>query len=68
MWMRSYVKPLPAQELGGAHLIKENERSDHPATGCRQSTSHFKPAQVPRPWNNNSFNGVNRVTNRNFRI
>src|SRR6185312_5782605 len=47
--MGSYIDAPSGWEIGGAHVIEEDERADEPAHRRRQHTAHFEAAEVPWP-------------------
>src|SRR6516165_5344506 len=46
MRMRADVDTLTRAEFAGPHVIKEDERSHHPALGTRQSPAHLESTKV----------------------
>src|SRR5215207_7748576 len=58
VWVRTHVDSLVSQELGWAHLIKKDERTNHLAFERRQSASDLHLTEIYRPRHNQHFDGV----------
>ena len=48
MRMRAHVEPVSGEELARAHLVEEDERSDHLPLARGQRTAHLEAADVVR--------------------
>ena len=68
MRVRAHVDALAGQEFDRAELIEEDEWPDHLTPGRRQRAAHFEPAQIAGAGNDNGFDGVDSIANRDMRI
>ena len=58
VWMGTHIDSLVCQELGRAHLIEKDERSNHLPFEGRQSASDLHLAKVHCARNNQRLDGV----------
>ena len=56
--MRAHVDTGADQELGRAHLIEEDERSDHLLARCGQRAAHLEAAEVAGTRHDHLLDGV----------
>jgi hypothetical protein len=59
--MGPYIDPVPGGEIGGPHVIEEDEGADHAVCGKGQHPPHLEPAEVLLPRGDDEFDHGRRV-------